>query len=92
MFVFCCKNIIFYPQMMVLLKRIIALNLYIGIDVWQMVESESLLHNKVYVWKTIFLQQLLYFVHKCFNQKFIFWLTQAPNTSMHIPWNKGATM
>ncbi len=40
--------------MMAPLKRIKTLNLYIGMNVWKNVGSESVLHNKHFVFKTIF--------------------------------------
>ncbi len=58
-------------------------------NAWQMVDSESLLHNKVCV-KNHFLQQFLY-LHANVPVENIFLLVQAPNTSKHISRNKGAT-
>ncbi len=75
----------FYPKIMAPLKKIMVLNF----NVWQMVDSESLLHNKMFVLKTFFFATIAIF---CTQIKNSFWLTQAPNTSKHISRNKWATM
>ncbi len=72
--------------MMAPLKLILALNPYIGMNVWQMVESESLLQSVCV--KT----NCYYILYTNIPIKNIFWLTQAPNTSKHITNNKGTTM
>ncbi len=48
--------------------------------------------TKILYLKKKFLQILLYFQQKCLNQKYLFRLTQATNTYMHISRHKGGTM
>ncbi len=47
------------------MKKVIALNLYIGTNVfsvWQKVDGESLVYDKVFVLKKHFLQKYIYFL------------------------------
>ncbi len=54
--------------MMTLLKIIIALNLYIGMNVWQW----KFVIQQSFCVKNNYLQHLLYFVHKCSDKKYCF--------------------
>ncbi len=66
-------------------KSIIARNFCSDINVLvyeKMGCGETLMHNKVFVKKAIF-------SIKMFPLELLFWLTQDPNTSKHIPRNKG---
>ncbi len=52
--------------------------------------DESFLKDKVFVLKNNLLQKHLYLLYKCPNWKYVL-LIQAPNISMQISRNKGAT-
>ncbi len=84
------KKVTFYHQMTAPLRRILALNLYIGMNVWQMGESESLLYNKVFVLKPfVFFATIAIF---CTQMKNIcLGSTSSKYLQEHIH-NKGATM